>query len=129
MFDRSACTVIRLAAEPHADWSTLVMLGVLLQDVRNKRSAASNAPDSGVSPLPGDQNRGEAYATPGQTAVGTLPRAAANRPVRRVRANDWRHSHLVRTTDGDTDSADHADDAADPGSCRQPPDRSDEGRS
>jgi len=129
MFNRSACAGIRLAAEPQADVSALVMLGALLQDVRNKRSAASDPPDSGVSPLPSDQNRGEAHATPEQTEVGTLPRAAANRPVRRVRADDWRHSRLVRTTDADTGRADHADDAADPGSCRQAPDRSDGGRS
>jgi len=35
-----------------------------------------DAADSSVSPLPGDQNRGETHATPQQTEVGTPPRAA-----------------------------------------------------
>jgi hypothetical protein len=64
MFDRSACAKVRLAVEPHTDLSALVMLGALLRDVRNIRSTASDAADSSVSPLPGDQNRGETHATP-----------------------------------------------------------------
>ena len=59
MFDRSACAKVRLAVEPHTDLSALVMLGALLRDVRNRRSTASDAADSSVSLLPGDQNRGE----------------------------------------------------------------------
>jgi hypothetical protein len=62
MFDRSACAEVRLAAEPHTDSAALVMLGALLRDVRNKRSTASNAADSGVSPPTGEQNRGETHA-------------------------------------------------------------------
>src|SRR5262245_44571937 len=94
------------------------MLGALLRDVRNKRSTASDAADSSVSPLPGDQNRGETHATPEQTEVGTPPRAAANRPVRRERAGHRRHAGVVQTTDGDAGGAnnpmtrlilDHAD--------------------
>ncbi len=61
MFDRSACAKVRLAAEPHTDLSALVMLGTLLRDVRNKRSTASDATDSGLSPPSGDQNRGETH--------------------------------------------------------------------
>ena len=76
------------------------MLGALLRDVRNIRSTASDAADSNVSALPGDQNRGETHATPEQTEVGT-PRAAANRPVRSERADPRRHAGVVRTTDGD----------------------------
>src|SRR5215467_6435498 len=86
MFDRSACAKMRLAVEPHTDLSALVMLGVLLRDVRNKRSTALDAADSSVSPLPGDHNRGETHATPEQTEVVTPMRAAANRSVRRERA-------------------------------------------
>jgi len=129
MFDRSACAKMRLAVEPHTDLSALVMLGALLRDVRNKRSTALDAADSSVSPLPGDQNRGETHATPEQTEVGTPLRAAANRPVRRERAGHRRHAGVVRTTDGDTGSANHPDDEADPGPCRQARDGFDEGRS
>jgi len=43
MFDPSACAKVRLAVEPHTDLSALVMLGVLLRDVRNKRSTALDA--------------------------------------------------------------------------------------
>ena len=50
MFDRSACAKVRLAVEPHTDLSALVMVGALLRDVRNKRSTASDAADSGLSP-------------------------------------------------------------------------------
>jgi hypothetical protein len=68
MFDRSACAKMRLAVEPHTNLSALVMLGALLQDVRNKRSTASDAADSGLSPLPGDQNRGETHGSRGKHA-------------------------------------------------------------
>ena len=128
MFDRSACAKVRLAVEPHTDLSALVMLGALLRDVRNKRSTASDAADSGLSPLSGDQNQGETHATPEQTEVGT-PRAAANRPVRRERADHRRHAGLVRTTHGDAGGAKHPDNEVDPGPCRQAPDGFDEGRS
>jgi hypothetical protein len=128
MFDRSACARVRLAAEPHTDLSALVMLGALLRDVRNVRSAASGVPASGVS-LSGDRNRGERHATPEQTEVGTPLCAAANRPVRRERADDRQDAGLVRTPVGDTGGADHLDDAADPRSCRQTPGRFDGGRS
>src|SRR5215471_966301 len=76
------------------------MVGALLRDVRNKRSTASDAADSGLSPLSGDQNQGETHATPEQTEVGTPPRAAANRPVRRERADHRRHAGLVRPRHG-----------------------------
>jgi len=129
MFDRSACAKVRLAVEPHTDLSALVMVGALLRDVRNIRSTASDAADSGLSPLSGDQNQGETHATPEQTEVGTSPRAAANRPVRRERADHRRHAGVVRTTDGDAGGANHPNDEADPGPCRQAPDGFDEGRS
>src|SRR5262245_4307609 len=101
MFDRSACAKVRLAVEPHTDLSALVMLGALLRDVPNIRSTASDAADSSVSPLPGDQNRGETHATPEQTEVGMPPRTTANRPVRRERADHRRHAGVGQTTDGD----------------------------
>jgi len=128
MFDRSACAEVRLAVEPHTNLSALVMLGALLRDVRNRRSTASDAADSSVSPLPGDQNRGETHATPEQTEVGT-PRAAANRPVRSERADPRRHAGVVRITDGDAGGANYSDNEADPRPCRQAPDGFDEGRS
>jgi hypothetical protein len=128
MFDRSACAKVRLAAEPHTDLSALVMLVALLWDVRNARSAAPDAPASGVC-LSGDRNRREHHATPEQTEVGTPLCAAANRPVLRERADDRRHAGLVRTTDGDPGDADHLDDASDPRSCRQTPGRFDGERS
>ena len=59
----------------HTDLSALVTLGALLRDVWKGRSTAPDAADSSVSPLPGDQNRGETHATPEQTEVGTPPRA------------------------------------------------------
>src|SRR5262249_26114502 len=90
---------------------------------------STDAADSGLSPLSGDQNQAETHATPEQTEVGTPPRAAANRPVRRERAGHRRHAGVVRTTDGDTGSANHPDDEADPGPCRQARDGFDEGRS
>src|SRR5258708_39679014 len=110
MFDRSACAKVRLAVEAHTDLSALVMLGALLRDVRNKRSTASDAADSSVSPLPGDQNRGGTHATPEQTEVGTPPRAAANRPVRGERADHRRHAGVVQTTDGVACCPNHPDD-------------------
>jgi hypothetical protein len=54
MVDRSACAKVRLAVEPHTNLSALVMLGALLRDLRNKRPTASDAADSGLSPLSGD---------------------------------------------------------------------------
>jgi hypothetical protein len=118
MFDRSACAKVRLAVEPHTDLSALVMVGALLRDVRNKRSTASDAADSGQSPLSGDQNQGETHATPEQTEVGTPPRAAANRPVRSERADHRRHAGLVRTTHGDAGGATGASFAALVAQCR-----------
>ena len=120
MIDRSACAKVRLAAEPHTDLSALVILVALLRDVRNVRSAAPDGPASGVS-LSGERNRGEHDATSEQPEVGTQLCAAANRPVRREHADNWRHAGLVRTTDGDAGGADHLDDAADSRSCRQTP--------
>ena len=64
-----------------------------------------------------------------RTEVGTPPRAAANRPVRSERADHRRHAGLVRTTHGDAGGANHPDDEADPGPCRQALDGFDEGRS
>src|SRR5262245_21019913 len=129
MFDRSACAQVRLAAKPHTDLSALSALAALLRDLRSKCSAAADAADSGVSRLPGDQNRGEAHATPEQAEAGTPPRAAANRPVRSRTVDDRRRADLVRATNGDPGGADHPDDAADPGSCRQTADRFSGGRS
>ena len=129
MFDWSACAKARLAVEPHTNLSALAMLGALLRDVGNKRPTASDAADSGLSPLSGDQNQGETHATPEQTEVGTPPRAAANRLVRSERADRRRHTGLVRTTDVDAGGANHPDNEADPGPCRQTPDGFDEGRS
>jgi hypothetical protein len=87
MFDRSACAEVRLAVEAHTNLSALVMLAALLRDVRNKRSTASDAADSGLSPLSGDQNQGETHAMPGRqrSARGRVPQRidlfAANAPT------------------------------------------------
>src|SRR4029077_16923020 len=70
---------------------------------------------------------GEIHATPEQTEIGTPPRAAANRPVRRERADHRRHAGLVRTPHGDAGGVNHPDNEADPGPCRQAPDRFAEG--
>ena len=94
MFDRSACAEVRLAVEPHTNLSALVMLGALLRDVRNGRSTTSDAADSSVSPLPGDQNQGETHATPEQTEVGTpVMRACSARS--KLAADALRFRHLV----------------------------------
>ncbi len=76
MFDRSACARVHLRAEPHTDLSAPAALAALLQDVLSKRSAASDACDSGVSPLSSDRNRGKHHAKPEQTEVNTSPRGA-----------------------------------------------------
>ena len=94
MFDRSACARGHVAAEPRVDLSALAMLTALLLDVRNNWPAAWVAPDSGVSPLSGDQNRREPYAMPQQMEDGTPPRAAADRPVRKGSAGERRHARL-----------------------------------
>jgi hypothetical protein len=94
MLDRSACAEVRLAVEPHTNLSALVMLGALLRDVRNGRSTTSDAADSSVSPLPGDQNQGETHATPEQTEVGTpVMRACSARS--KLAADALRFRHLV----------------------------------
>jgi hypothetical protein len=129
MFDRSTCARVRLDAEPRTNLAALATLAVLLRDVLNRGSAASDAAVSGVSPLSGDQNRGEAHAKPEQTKVGTPKRTAANRPVRRERASGKRHTGVVRIAERDAGGTDHPDDAADLGSCGQPPDRLRGGRS
>ena len=123
MFDRSACARVHVAAEPRVDLSALAMLTALLRDVRNNWPAASVAPDSGVSPLSGDQNRREPYAMPQQMEDGTPPRSAADRPVRKGSAGERRHARLVRTTEGNAGGPNQLDDSADPGSRRQIPDR------
>jgi hypothetical protein len=104
MFDRSACARVCLEAKPHTDLAALAGLAALLH---NKGSAASDAVVSGVSPLSGDRKRGEVHAKPEQTEVGTPARAAANRPVRRERADNRRYAGMVRTADGDTGGIDH----------------------
>src|SRR5258708_34263735 len=121
MVDRSVCAKVRRAGEAHTDLSALVMLGALLRDVRNKRSTASDAADSSVSPLPGDQNRGETHATPEQTEVGTPPPAAANRPIRGERADHRRHAGVVQPTHRAAAGANHPDEEVDPGPSLQAP--------
>jgi hypothetical protein len=123
MFDRSTCARVRLDVEPRTNLAALATLVALLRDVLNRGSAASDATVSGVSPLSGDQNRGEVHAKPEQTELGTPKRAAANRPVRRGRASGKRHTGVVRIAERDASGTDHPDDAADLGSCGQSPDR------
>ena len=88
MFDRSTCARCRSGRRSLTPtcrrWRTLA---ALLRDVLNRGSQHRTPPISGVSPLSGDQNRGEAHAKPEQPEVGTPARAAANRPVRRERAS------------------------------------------
>src|SRR5579863_2702153 len=74
MFDRSTCVKVRVATEAHADLWALATLGALLRNVLNDRCTASHTPDSGVSNLSRDQNRGESHATQEQADDGTSPR-------------------------------------------------------
>jgi hypothetical protein len=102
MFDRSACAKVRLAADPRADLSSLVALGLLLRDVLHNRPAGSNVSDSTVSSLSHDPNRADAHATPGQAEAGAPPRAASNRFVGRRTTDDRPDADLVRAADRDT---------------------------
>jgi hypothetical protein len=127
MFDRSACARVRVATDAHVDLSALIALAALLRDVLKDGFAASNAPDSGVSNLSRDQNRGETDATAEQPQTSTPRRAAANRPVRRRTADERQRARLVRATDGDTGSTNRPDDAVDAGLFRQKTDWLDDG--
>ena len=128
MFDRSACARVRVAADAHADLAALTTLAALLRHVLSDRFASSNVPLSGAPSLSRDQNRGEVHATPDEADASATPRAATNRPVRRRTADGVRrHAGMVRAADGDTSGADRPDDTVDPGSCRQEPDRRDNG--
>ncbi len=129
MFDRSTCAGVRLDTKPRTNLATLATLAALLRDFLNRGSAASDAAVSGVSPLCGDQNRGEVHAKPEQTEVGTPNRAAANRPVRRGCASGKRYTGVVWIAEGDASGIDHPDDPADLRSCCQSPDRLAGGRS
>ena len=62
MFDRSACTKVRVVADGHADLAALTTLATLLRHVLTDRFASSNALLSGASSLSRDQNRGEVHA-------------------------------------------------------------------
>jgi hypothetical protein len=128
MFERSACTKVRVVADGHADLAALTTLATLLRHVLNDHFASSNALLSGASSLSRDQNRGEVHAKPDEADAGAPPRATTNRPIRRRTAEaDRRHAGVVRAADGDTGSADQPDDTVDPGSCRQKPDLLDDG--
>jgi hypothetical protein len=128
MFDRSDCARVRVAADARADLVALTALASLLRHLLNDRFASLNAPVSGASSLPRDQNRGEVNATPDEADAGATPRAATNRPVRRRTTNgDRQHAGVVWAADADTSGADRLDDTIDPGSCRQKPDRLDDG--
>jgi hypothetical protein len=128
MFERSACTKVRVVADGHADLAALTTLATLLRHVLNDRCASSNALLSGASSLSRDQNRGEVHAKPDEADAGAPPRATTNRPIRKRTAEaDRRHAGVVRAADGDTGSADQPDDTVDPGSCRQKPDLLDDG--
>jgi hypothetical protein len=83
MFDRSACTGIRVAADAHADMAALMALAELVRHALNDRFEPSNAPFSGATRLSRDENRGEVHATPDEAdAAGATPRTAADRSVR-----------------------------------------------
>jgi hypothetical protein len=127
MFDRLACARVHVADDAHADMAALMALAALVQNALNDRFVPSNAPLSGATSLSRDQNRGEIRATPDEADAGTTPRTAADRPVRWRTAKEDRHASVVRAADGDTSSADRADDTVDPGSYRQKPDRLDDG--
>ena len=128
MFERSACTKVRVVADGHADLAALTTLATLLRHVLNDRCASSNALLSGASSLSRDQNRGEVHAKPDEADAGAPPRATTNRPIRKRTAEaDRRHAGVVRAADGDTGSADQPDDTVDPESCRQKPDLLDDG--
>ena len=124
MFDRSACTGIRVAADAHADMAALMALAELVRHALNDRFEPSNAPFSGATRLSRDENRGEVHATPDEAdAAGATPRTAADRSVRgRTAEEDRRHAGVVRAAEGDASSADQPDNTVDPGACRQDPD-------
>jgi hypothetical protein len=73
MFDRSACAKVRLVAtDPHADMSALVALASLLRDVLHDPSVVSNIPDSVVSNLSRDPNRGDVHVMSKQAGARAL---------------------------------------------------------
>ncbi len=128
MFDRSACARVRVAADAYADLAALTTLAALLPHVLSDRFASSNVALSGAPRLSCDQNRGDVHATPDEADASTPPRAATSRPVHRRTADGVRrHAGMVRAADGDTSGADRPDDTLDPGSCRQEPNRRDNG--
>ena len=128
MFDRTACTRVRVVADAYADLAALATLAALLRHVLKDRLTSSNAPLSGTSILSRDQNRGEVHATSDEAEAGARPHAATNRPVRRGTTTGQRqHAGVVRAAGGDANSADRPNDTVDPGSCRQKPNRRDGG--
>jgi len=127
MFDRASCAMVRLEAEPHTSLAALVGLAALLRHASNKDAAASAEAISGVSPLSGNWNRGEAHAKPEQAEVSRLQRTTADRPIRGER-REGEDARLVRITGGDAGGTDWPDDAVDLGSRQQAADR-DGGRS
>jgi hypothetical protein len=110
MFDRTACSRVRAAADAHVDLAALMALATLLGHALNERSASSNAPLSGAPRLSRDPNRGELHATSHEAEIGARPRAAADRSVRRRPAErDRRHASVVRPAEGDTSGSDELD--------------------
>src|SRR5262249_23671599 len=83
MFDRAVCVKVRLrVSDPHADISALVALASLLRDVLHDPAVVSNIPDSIVSNLSRDPNRGDVHAMSKQAGAPSS-HIASNRFVRR----------------------------------------------
>lgn len=122
MFDRSTCAGIHLTEEPNADLAALTRLVTLVRDALHVGFAASKPRDSVVSSLSRDQNQGDSHAT--QAEAGTPSCTAANRPVRRRRADgDRGNARLVRATERGSSNAHQPDETAVSGAFHQTPDR------
>jgi hypothetical protein len=121
MFDRSACTRARAAADAHVDIVALTALATLLRRVLNERFASSNAPLSSAR-LSHEANRGEIHAKSHEADAGALPRAVADGSVCRGPSEGHRrHAGVVRASDGGTNNTDQLDNQAARAARRQKP--------
>jgi hypothetical protein len=114
MFNRAACTLMRVETFPQADIAALQALRALLDAtaIGDVGHASSNAPVSGAARASHDQNRGEVHAMP--TADSTRPskRDAAVRFVRygerRQRGIDAGMADAASANAPSSDGADNA---------------------
>jgi hypothetical protein len=117
MFDRAACTPMRVEAFPQADIAALQALRALLDETAiggvTVGLASSNARVSGGARISHDQNRGEVHATP--TAASTRP-SKRDAAVRSIGYGEWRQrgtdARMADAASTNTPGSDGADDAA-----------------